>query len=295
MRVVERRTVLGKCVRCTATSGDLALCNGCTVALRMELGDVAGILPDAHGKGHTLPSLPEDLHTSLSRQDQLADPNAPHHGGGDTPLVFRPHIGEAVWVLHQVLGTWAREIGFDPTGRSPRALARWLLVNLDRVQKSPDAAELADEVTDAIHQARRAIDRQDDDRIYLGPCGNQVINNSAYATRPPVTCEEELYGVPWLDRAQCLACGAEYRITDRREWLTARVSHYSGTAPEIAGFLTLTGVRCTPSMIRGYAYRHPDELPAVWANTRRHPEYLISDVLDALRDRYTRRKADSRL
>jgi hypothetical protein len=278
---------LGKCVRCTATASDVALCSTCLLALKIELADVAGILPDSHGKGYTLPPLQDDLDISLSRQDQLTDPNAPHAGGG-TPLVFRPHVGEATWVLHQVLGTWARELGRNPRGMSPRGIARWFLDNLDLIQKTPGAGDLVDEVTDCIHQARRAIDHTSDDRIYLGPCGGRITYTGGYATGTLI-CKEDLYGVPWLDRVQCHACGTEYRITDRQEWLRDRVGQHSGTAPEIAGFLTMAGVTCTPSMVRGYAFRHPDELPAVWANARRHPEYLISDVLAMLRARYTRR------
>jgi hypothetical protein len=164
-------------------------------------------------------------------------------------------------------------------------LARWLIANLDRVQKTPEAAELVDEVTDCIHQARRAIDQPNDDRIYLGPCGARIANTSGYA-RPPVVCGEELYGVPWLDRAQCLACGAEYRIADRREWMKDRAAQHLGTAPEVAGFLRITGVQCTADMVRGYASR--GRLKPVWADDRRRALYLIGDVLDAIRTRYSR-------
>lgn len=278
--VVERRTALANCVRCGAQAGGLSLCNGCIVGLRIELADVAGILPDAHGKGHRLPSLPDDLQTSLSRQDQLTDPNAPRAGGNDTPLVFRPHIGEAVWVLHQVLGTWVRELGGNPRGMSPSGQARWLLANLDRVQKTPDAAELADEVTDAIHQARRAIDTPNDDRIYLGPCGAQL--------GPGRTCREKLYGVPWLTMAHCEACDTQYRISERREWLRDRSERHLGTAPEVAGYLRLTGVKCTPNMIYGYARPDRARLKPVWADHRRRAQYLISDVLEAIKTRYVR-------
>lgn len=277
---------MGKCVRCGGGSGGLALCQECATALRMELADVAGILPDSHGKGYRLPSLPEDLQTSLSRQDQLTDPNAPGHGGNETPLVFRPHIGEAVWVLHQVLGTWVRDLGTSPARMSPVGLARWLLANMGRVQRSTEAAALVDEVTDCIHQARRAIDHPDDDRVYLGPCGNTVIDNSRFATHRSFTCDEELYGVPWLDRAQCLACGQEYRITDRRDWMMDRAAAHMGTAPEVAGFLQLVGVKCTADMVRGYASR--GRLKPAWADDRRRALYLISDVLDAIRARYAR-------
>jgi hypothetical protein len=271
---------VSNCDRCTAPSGGLYLCGTCLLALKIDLADVAGILPTAtiNGTGHTRnetqPSLPDELRTSLTRQDQLTDPRDHTRTGGETPLIFRNHVGEAVWILHQVLAVWVQELGHDPREQSPRDLALWYLDHLDLIRKTPTAEQLVDEVTDAIHQARRAIDRPDDRRIYLGHCGHQ-------------TCREELYGLPWLDTATCKECDTEYKISERHEWLRQRAAQHPGTVPEVTGFLRMTGVQCTTDMVYGYVKR--GRITPVWANNQRRALYLISDVLTAIRDRYVRR------
>lgn len=264
------------------------------MGLRIELSDVAGLIPDNHGKGW-LPSLPDELRTTLIGEDQLGDPNeGPVSGSGETPLVFKAHAGEALWVLHHVLQQWALALGFYAHHLTPRALAKWLVDHLDLVAKHPDAAEFADEVTDAIHQARRAIDRPDDDRVFLGKCGNPVHVSGARFMRNYV-CTEELYAYPWIDVITCPnpECLAIYRVTERKEWLREQARQHRGTSSEIAGFLRLTGMSVTSDQVRAYARsRHgrPPRIEQVGVNDRGHPLFLITDVLAAVRDRYQRRR-----
>jgi hypothetical protein len=279
------------CVCCAAPARGLYLCTNCVIALRIELADVAGIIPDQHGKGHTLPSLPDDLQVTLSSQDQLGEHGDPITGTGETPLIFKQHAGEAIWVLDQVLHQWATTLGHYTPGMGPRRLALWMFNQLDLVQKHPEAAQLVDEVTDAIHQARRAIDRPADDRIYLGRCGSESRYINGYTVRTPA-CEEELYGYPWLTRAVCAKCGTEYVTSDRQDWLRARQDKYQGTVAQVAGFLRATGVQCTTEQVRGYARSrngHSPRLEHAGVNGQGHRTYLISDVLTALRERYVRR------
>lgn len=252
---------------------------------RAALADVAGIVPDGHGKGDMLPSLPADLTVTFARQDQLTDPRNYGAVSREVPLVFKAHAGEALWVLYQTLSTWADTLGYSRTERSPAYLARWFLRNLDLVRKSSDAVQLVDEITNAIHQARRAIDRPEDRRLFLGPCGGRVRHASG-----TMVCKEELYGLPGNTHAVCQTCGAEYVISTRQEELRTRAQQYVGTAPKVAGFLRATGLDCSAEMIRGYAHR--GRLKSVGANKLGHPEYAIGDVLDALRNRYVRRKTD---
>jgi hypothetical protein len=49
------------------------------VSFRAVLADVTGIVPDGHGRGDMLPSLPEDLTVTFARRDQLTDPR--NHSG----------------------------------------------------------------------------------------------------------------------------------------------------------------------------------------------------------------------
>lgn len=277
------------CVRCSAPADGKNLCLGCVVGLSVELGDVAGRLPDNRGRGFRV-SLTDELTTTLMKDDQLGDPNAdPIIGGGfGTPLVFKAHAGEALWVLHNTLQAWAAELGMYPGELSPRALARWFVDNLDLAAKHPDAGQLADELTEAVHQARRAIDRPVDDRVYLGPCGANVVD-PRWGTRG---CREELYAGDWQTTVHCPRCDTRYDVAERDAWLLDRSKKYQGTAAQVAGFLRLMGVACTPDQIRAYArsrYGRQPRIQPVGVNDRGHPTYLISDVLDAIKDRYVRR------
>jgi hypothetical protein len=279
---------LGNCVRCYAPAGGLYLCTNCVIALRIELADVAGIVPDNHGKGHVLPSLPEDLTITLTSQDQLGEQGDPITGSGEIPLIFKQHAGEAVWILDQVLQQWATTLDHYVPGVGPRGLALWMFNHLELVQKHPDAAQLVDEVTDAIHQARRAIDRPADERIYLGRCGAQIHERTGWIHE----CREELYGYPWLDRALCPVCGTEYDIAERQSWLRERKDKYQGTVAQVAGFLRATGVQCTTEQVRGYARSrngHPPRLEHAGVNDQGHRTYLISDALAAIKERYVRK------
>lgn len=253
---------MSHCCKCGAAT-DVILCATCAVALRIELTDV--------------PSLLVDLDITRSRQDQLTDPTNRGPGGSENPLPFKVHVAEVVWVLHHTLDAWATTLGAATNAGKPPTtaqLARWLLRNMPATRIHPDAGQLVDEVTNAVHQARRAIDRPDDRRLFLGPC----------ATGP---CAEEVYGLPWNKIAICPACGARHDIAARQTWLHNVAQDHLGTAVEISGFLRTTGVRCTSSMIRSYAAR--GRLTA--APDRHPPLYRIRDVLGALQDRYRHRKA----
>jgi hypothetical protein len=279
------------CVRCPTPTGGPYLCRSCSTALRVELADVAGIIPDHHNQGGLLLSLPDELHVTFTGQDQLTDPGEPITGKGEIPLVFKGHAGEALWILHQVLQEWATTLHHDDPQEGPRDLALWMLHHLHLIQKHPDAGQLVDEVTDAIHQARSAIDRPTDDRIYLGRCGSEQRHTHGYPTSGP-PCTEELYGYPWLSRTICPHCGTEYDITQRQDLLRARKNRYQGTVSQIAGFLRATGVQCTTEQVRGFARSRdgrPPRLEPSGTNDLGYSTYLITDVVKALKTRYQRR------
>jgi hypothetical protein len=266
-----------RCLKCHDPS-DATLCTNCTIALKVELGDVRALVAD--------------LDITLSRQDQLLAPYGNGPGGNENPLPYRPHVTEAAWVLHHTLYSWTNTLdgvqaprGTFPNRTFPKcvastgALARHLLVNIPHIRLRVDAGQLADEVTSAIHQARHAIDRPDDRRAYLGPCG-------APLKQPGTTCRHEIYGMAWKTIAKCPSCGTTHNIAERQKWLLDVAHDRLGTSTEIAGFLRTAGLRCTPGQIRGYVARGrlqpaPDTHP---------PLYRMRDVLTAIQDRYAHRK-----
>lgn len=249
-----------RCAQCREPT-DAALCVNCATALRIELGDV--------------PLLLAHLDITRSRQDQLADPYDVSRGGGETPLPFKPHVGEVAWILHDTLSAWVTSLGGNTRKVTTAALAKYLLVHIHHIRVAVDAGQLVDEITHAIRYARRAIDRPDDHRLILGPCDEELADRSR--------CRQTVYGLAWRDYAVCEACGAQHNIAARQQWLRDLAEGHLGTATEIAGFLRAYGMpRVTASMIRNLAVRgrlspEPDTRP---------PLYHVRDVLAALRDRY---------
>lgn len=130
--------------------------------------------------------LANDLITATAKQTALGD----GRGGGkptkasEAPMPIDPRVSEAAAVLRSTLSTWARvlhaEIRVDITGPACRtcqhrsclalraarlpadttaAMAAWLAPLVRRARHRPYAAELVDEVTAAVAQAVRAVDR----------------------------------------------------------------------------------------------------------------------------------------
>lgn len=251
---------MSDCARCTAPAGDMFLCATCGVALRIDLGDV--------------PALLGDLDITLCRLDRITDGG--RRTGAEPPLPYKPQATEAAFILRNVLTAWVRT--FNPNSRlaSTVHLAQWLYAHVDRLRAHPDAGQAHDELTAAVREARRTIDRPNDQRQYLGRCDDNG-------------CTEELYARPYRDVAVCPACEREYDVAERRAWMVKYSVEHLGTASEIAGFLRIYQITITPSAIRGYVAR--GRLEAKHHDQRGRPMYRIGDVIDVLNTRYTRQHA----
>lgn len=271
------------CLVCEAESPGLYLCRGCVVGLRVELTDIAGQRPantlNGHGelRGDLQVSLVEDLYVTMSKQDQLGRPY--QAGGGDPGWIspMKDGLVPVLFTLHETIRRWAGTFAVIPPGTPTPVLAGILIDLLDRVACSPQAAVLVREVTDAVHRARRAIDRPNDTRLFLGRCGARTMHG---------ICVEELYGRPWLTKVRCQVCHAEHLITDRQDQLLREADGYLGTAVEISRFLRITGRDVTPETLRGLAFR--GRLPRRGTNKAGHPQYRIGDAVTALGNRYKR-------
>ena len=136
-----------------------------------------------------------ELDVTLARQARFGERN----GGksADKPLPYDVRASEAAWVLRNTLTTWCRvmidELGQDmPKTATPgesdgltgaprygRAnqdvttaeAALWLSQRIGVLRTHPAAGEAADEIGQAVAQARRAIDQPANRaRIPIGPC-----------------------------------------------------------------------------------------------------------------------------
>lgn len=233
---------------CTRTMpGHLYACRACSTRLIRDLADV--------------PSLASNLDTALARQSRIGERGGPR--GTETALPWDQRAAEASAVLRSALVGWVRVLLVDadrPPGPVCRAchhpscawidattspadtmpeLAHWLLRQRARLLAHPAVPEAVDEITDAVRQARRAIDLPPG-RIYAGPC-NQ--------------CGADLLAKPGHSQVICHACHLEYDVDSRQEWMRAQVDGLLGSSSWVAAVATTLGVPVSASLIRLWAKR----------------------------------------
>ncbi len=238
------------------------LCAHCTHELVAELRRVA--------------ELVGQLDATISRQTRTRSGVGVASRPAERPLPVDLAAAEVAHDLHNVLGTWARDIA-DRTGKplilrtvraleereTTPALAAWLLEHVSTMRTHPAASELHDEITDATARAWRRVDRPPE-RRFAGPCDE---------------CGTDLYGRPNAAAIRCNGCGTDYDADARRGWLIDQARDQLATPTVIARALpALVGHAITPAMIRGYAHR--GRLAARPVDRTGRPRYRVGDVID---------------
>ena len=235
----------GTCPVCEAQQDASLLCSACCDRLERELGDVAAIIGE--------------LDITLSKQARIGVAGAPGLARERTPI----NVGamNAAGDLANTLMTWARDVSSEQwrpsdadlmvVGGRTKASARYLLAHVPEIRRHPAVVELVDEISDAIHQARRAVDRPAD-RVYLGQCLMETPDNEGRQ----VTCLAELYARPQAHEVRCSVCSTEHPVAERRAWLLTRASDMLVTVKEASSYLgEIGGIKVTESSIRGYLHR----------------------------------------
>ena len=263
------------CQVCSAPTGDDArLCRTHTDDLSRDLASV--------------PDLVSELEVTRTRQARVT---AEKHGGrsAERPLPWNEHASAKAFELNATLNAWALDtskLGEDERDRlaehhhsDTAAVAAWLGRNLATLRQHPEAGQAHDEITNAIREARRAVDRPTD-YMPLGRCGNDE-------EFPDTPCAAIVYGHPESQHATCRGCGARHRIAARLEWMLDLLRAQLVTIPEAVGIAHLAGKRTTEDKLRLMAAR--GRIQSVGASAGK-PTYRMSDVLKALEERYKHRK-----
>jgi hypothetical protein len=221
--------------------------------LERELGDVASIVAD--------------LDITLSRQAKIGSAGKSGKGWAREKLPI--HIGaiEAADVLANTLTTWARDVTegegwvWVATKSPAQQSAAALLMHIPAIRRQPAVVELVDEITDAIRQARHAVDRPAD-RVYFGACYSETPDEDGRL----ITCVEEIWASPAATEVTCRVCATEWEIAERRAWLLQRAKDMLVTVPQASEYIGEIGhIKVTQASIRGYlqrkrfAYRAPVE------------------------------------
>jgi hypothetical protein len=258
------------------------LCSSCCDRLERDLGDVASIVAD--------------LDVTLSRQAKIGSAGKSGKGWAREKLPIHMGAVEAADVLANTLTTWARDVTEKPAEctcghenlpahfhMTPCAIkvahlarisldrplvtnpshagARILLSSIPAIRRHPAVVELVDEISDAIRQARHAVDRPAD-RVYFGACYSETPDEDGRL----ITCVEEIWASPAATEVTCRVCSVEWSIAERRAWLLKRAEDMLVTVAYASTYLGEIGrITVTQDRIRGYirrekiAYRAPVE------------------------------------
>lgn len=218
---------------CDRPVGDGYVCQHCADRLERALGDI--------------PALWEELDTVLTKQARYAAAEARR---GERSLPFNPEASEIGWVLRNTLTTWCRVVIEERpviagpvhpaclhiscnTARRSRlpddnmpSICMYLLGHVGWLRHHRAGAEAVEEITTAVNQVRRAIDRPAE-RIYAGPCKD---------------CGGDMYAKPDAASVDCRPCGLSYNVTEMLEWMRAQVYGRLVTAKEGVVLLSRFGL-----------------------------------------------------
>jgi hypothetical protein len=257
------------------TPDNATVCPRCAHVLDADIADVAA----PRGLAYDLDiALGRRTHTALTATEVAEEKRAPGVLPAN-PLPYNPRASAVAGELARVLRRWAYVVK-DGTGDTypPRRmvdLAGWLRPRVGWLRHHEAGADAYEQITGAVHEARRVIDRPAD-KLYAGPCDE---------------CGRDLYA--GIDAAY-VRCGNVdgheggdewvWSVVERRRWLLDSARDVLATTTEISRALArYQGKSLTTEAIRGYVKRgrltvrghRPD-------GGRKVPLYRLGDMLDIL-------------
>lgn len=245
------------CTACTRPVSDATLCRHCTDTLAKALGDVTALMAE-------IPTT----HARLSR-------TGGDNGGrrsAERPLPWDERASEAAAVLDSTLTAWVHALGPVDWPWTPQTKAVWLLAHLEQLRQHPDAADALDEISAAVREVTRVIDRPAE-RWFAGTCG---------ADTDAGACREGLYVRPGATQLRCRGCGSQWDVAERREWLLAALDDTLATAGDILrGLPSIAGVDIRSGTLR--QWRNREQLQAHGVDMMGRELYRVGDVLDLAR------------
>ena len=249
---------------CGRPSPSSVICSHCSWLLERELGDVGAL--GQH--------LAAELDVALSRQVRIGGGSGGRRSA-EKPLPYDATASEALAVLRSTLVAWVRVLAEEsPDVKWPAdtldSMAAWLLSRMPELASHEAAAEAFDELTSAVANARRAVDRPVS-RIFAGICGQDG-------------CPGSVYGRPGREWARCDTCGASFEVATRHEEMRADLDGRLFTAAEIATLGVYLGDafdrKRTRNLLTKWAER--GQLEAKGLNPDGHPTYRFGDAMDRL-------------
>lgn len=228
--------------------------------------------------------LAYDLDAAVSRQVRIGQREGSR--SAETPLPYNKRASDAATHLRSVLVSWARIVHEEtdpaPIGptcrrckhRSCRAIrfrqlppdtlagiATWLRPRVGWLRHHRAGAEAWDEITQAVRDARRAVDRPAE-RLFAGPCNE---------------CDTDLYAIAGALSVTCPECGLMYEVEARREWLLGALEDHLVNATQMSRLVTYLGIKVADSTIRTYASK--GRIASHGTDAKGHPLYKLGEVV----------------
>lgn len=298
---------------CTREMVDTAyLCGDCTTHLRTDLHGIpdtvipgpVGPRADRDGEDgpigpdRVIPGLASSLEVAITKQSRFTQmpgsgrPAARHEDEHRTvlseqPLAFGYAASEARAVLLSALAYWtaatAEQRGLTHPAYTLTDMATFLASQTDWIRNQPAGNEAHDELTTAIRNATRAVDRPQD-RVYAGPCGAGTVTlhltigldgNGGSSEITNFECDGHLYARHGSTIAECDTCQRSMSLDDARDPLLARIDNMHLTATEIVTALGGLGSPVNPNTLYSWAHRG---LLTNRAPAGERPRYRVADV-----------------
>lgn len=243
-------------------SPDFYVCRECT-------GYYRGLLTD-------LPGLFHELDTTITRQTRYTTPMGRRRGGNETPLPFNPHASEVAHVTKMTLLIHVDDIAHirgHAVPQTPHEIEHYLRDAAAWLTRHPDGPQRIDEITAALREARRAIDRPAE-RHYIGTCGALIEIDGV-----PQNCPQPLYTA--YDTTECPRCGTIANTLDHQLETLKRLKDHLMPATDAAQIFTQCGHPVKADTIRkwrtrGHITNHGD-------NAKGQPLYQIGQILDHIK------------
>jgi hypothetical protein len=228
--------------------------------------------------------LAYDLDMAISRQARIGKREGAR--SAETPLSYNQRASDAAAHLRSVLVSWARIVHeetdpppFGPTCRRCKhrsckairyrqlppdtlaGIAAWLRPRVGWLRHHRAGAEAWDEITKAVRDARRAVDRPAE-KLFAGPCNE---------------CDTDLYAIPGALFVTCLTCGLMYEVAARREWLLGALDDHLVNATQMSRLVTYLGIKLADSSIRMYASK--GRISSHGTDAKGRPLYRLGEVV----------------
>lgn len=184
------------CVVCGAPAHDVNLCARCESRLVRAVAEI--------------PALADELETTITRQTA----QGPQEGGrsAEKPLPVNLTASYVADDLKATLVAWVRDLEPNVTYQ-PRddlaAIGRWLLSHMDAIRSHKAVDELHDEISYAVREAWRAVDRPANrSKVLVAGCLDVSCDGSLWALIP--TADYDSKDASTHAKIQCDECGITY-------------------------------------------------------------------------------------